>query len=181
MQQVRYSGVAMLLHWAIAIAVIVNWRIAEYGEHLPDAQRVEVMSNHMAVGVMILVLVLLRLGWRIYSPPPPLSAHIGGWERILARTVHTLFYVLLIVMPLAGWVAMSSFGFGVNVWGLFELPALPVSQSPDRGEAIFEAHAVAGTILLALVAIHILGALKHTLIDKDGNLFRMLPFGTPKA
>ena len=177
----RYSGLAMLLHWAIAILVIVNWRIAEAAEGLPDEARGEIMANHFSIGVTILVLILLRLAWRVMNPPPPLAAHLATWERVLAKTTHTLFYFLLIVMPLAGWTAMSSFGRGVSVWGLFELPPLPVSENMDRGRAIFEAHATAGTVLLVLIAIHVLGTLKHTLIDKDGNLFRMLPFGTPKA
>src|SRR5690606_8539586 len=113
--------------------------------------------------------------------PPPLAAHLSTWERVLAKTTHTLFYALLIVMPLAGWTAMSSFGRGVSVWGLFELPPLPISENMDRGMAIFDAHATAGLVLPVLIAIHVLGTLKHTLIDKDGNLFRVLPFGTPKA
>ena len=177
----RYSAFAMLLHWALAILVIVNWRVAESAEGLPDQARAELMADHFSIGVTILVLVLIRLAWRVINPPPPLAAHFKPWERAVAKTTHTLFYVILIVMPIAGWVAMSSMGYGISVWGLFELPPLPVSENMERGEAIFEAHAVAGTVLLVLVAVHILGTLKHTLIDKDGNLFRMLPFGTPKA
>ena len=177
----RYSGLAMLLHWAIAALVIVNWRIAESAEHAPEAAAREIMSNHFSVGVTILVLILLRLAWRIVHRPPPLAAHLAGWERALAKITHTVFYILLIVMPLAGWVAMSSMGYGVSVWGLFELPPLPVPQSQERAEMIFDTHATAGTILLGLIVIHVLGTLKHTLIDKDGNLFRMLPFGMPKA
>ena len=171
----------MLLHWAIAALVVVNWRLAEGAEHAPEAEAREIMGTHFSIGVTILVLILLRLAWRIAHRPPPLAAHLAGWERGLARTTHTLFYILLIVMPLAGWVAMSSMGYRVSVWGLFELPLLPISQSQDRAEAIFDTHATAGIVLLILVAIHVLGTLKHTLIDKDGNLFRMLPFGTPKA
>ena len=177
----RYSAVTMLLHWAIAIGVIVQWRIAETAEHAPEEAGRAIMANHFSLGVTILVLVLLRLAWRLVHRPPPLAAHLQPWERMLAKTTHTLFYILLIVMPLAGWVAMSSLGYGVPVWGLFELPALPVSQSQERAEMIFETHATAGMVLLGLVVIHVLGTLKHTLIDKDGNLFRMLPFGTPKA
>jgi cytochrome b561 len=177
----RYSAVTMLLHWAIAIGVIVQWRIAETAEHAPEEDAGAIMANHFSLGVTILVLVLLRLAWRFVHRPPPLAAHLQPWERMLAKTTHTLFYVLLIVMPLAGWVAMSSFARGVPVWGLFELPPLPVSETVERGMAIFELHGVAGMVLLGLVVIHVLGTLKHTLIDKDGNLFRMLPFGTPKA
>jgi cytochrome b561 len=177
----RYSAVTMLLHWAIAIGVIVQWRIAETAEHAPEEEAGAIMANHFSLGVTILVLVLLRLAWRFVHRPPPLAAHLQPWERTLAKTTHTLFYVLLIVMPLAGWVAMSSFARGVPVWGLFDLPPLPVPENVERGMAIFELHGVAGTVLLGLVVIHVLGALKHTLIDKDGNLFRMLPFGTPRA
>lgn len=181
MQGKRYSVVAMILHWLIAIAVIVNWRVAEAADHASEAESREIMGTHMSIGVTILVLILLRFAWRLMYPPPPIAAHVSGWERVLARSVHTAFYVLLIAMPLAGWVAMSSFGFGVNIYGLFELPTLPIPQSRDLGSAIFDAHAAAGAVLLVLVVLHVLGTLKHTLVDKDGNIFRMLPFGTPRA
>jgi cytochrome b561 len=181
MERHRYSLPAMILHWLIAIGVIANWRIAEAAENAPEADRAAAMAPHFSIGVTILVLVLLRLAWRLIHPPPPLAAHLATWERVLAKTTHTLFYVILIVMPLAGWLAMSSFGSGVEVWGLFELPRLPVSESFERGETIFGIHATAGMVVLGLLAIHVLGSLKHTLLDRDGNLFRMLPFGTPKA
>ena len=177
----RYSGITMILHWLLAIGVIANWRIAEAAEHAPQEDAQAIMAPHFSIGVTLLVLVILRLIWRAIHPPPPLAAHLKPWERGLAKTVHTLFYVLLIAMPLAGWLAMSSFGFGVPVWGLFELPPLPVSESPERGETIIGIHATAGMVMLGLLVLHVLGTLKHTLIDRDGNLFRMLPFGTPKA
>ena len=181
METNRYSGLAMGLHWLIAAGVIANWRIAENAEHAPEAEAQAIMAPHLSIGVTLLVLVLLRLAWRIMHPPPPLAAHLATWERVLAKTTHMLFYLLLIVMPLLGWTAMSSFGFGVPVWGLFELPALPISESPERGETIFGIHATLGTVVLVLLVVHVLGSLKHTLIDRDGNLFRMLPFGKPKA
>jgi len=178
----RYSRVAMALHWLIAIGVIAQWRIAEAGEHAAteEAGR-EIMGNHFSLGVTILILVLLRLAWRLVHPNPPLAAHLATWERWLAKVTHSLFYALLIVMPLAGWFAMSKYGAPVSVWGLFALPPLPVANDPEGAKAIFSIHAVAGTTLLIITAVHILGTLKHTLIDRDGNLWRMLPFGTPKA
>lgn len=178
----RYSGVAMALHWLIAIAVIANWRIAEAGEHAATREaKSEIMGNHFAIGVIILALILIRFAWRFIQKPPALSSNLAGWERTLAKATHTIFYVLLVVMPFAGWFAMSKYGSGISVFGLFELPPLPVAPDPDGAKAIFESHAAAGTVLLILVAVHILGTLKHTLIDKDGNIFRMLPFGEPKA
>lgn len=181
MTQARYSGGAMLLHWLIAIAVIVNWRIAESAEHLPDLERGAVMANHMALGMVILLLTVLRLAWRFAHRPPPLASTLKSWERAAARLVHTVFYILLIGLPLGGWLATSFYGIGVKIWGLFTVPRLPTPIDEHLGESIFEAHATAGTLMLVLIALHILGALKHTVIDKDGNLFRMLPFGNPKT
>jgi cytochrome b561 len=181
MPAIRYSTGAILLHWAIAIAVIVNWRIAESAEHLPDAARAAVMANHMALGMTILLLTLLRLAWRLTHKPPPYASSLKPWERGLARIVHAIFYVLLIGLPLGGWLATSYYGVGVDIWGVFTVPRLPVGVNPDLGEGIFEAHAAGGTAMLVLIALHILGALKHQFFDKDGNIWRMLPWGTPKA
>ena len=181
MPAIRYSTGAIVLHWAIAIAVIVNWRIAESAEHLPDLERGAVMAHHMALGMVILLLTLLRLGWRLTHTPPPYASSLKQWERTAARIVHTVFYVLLIGLPVGGWLATSFYGVGVDIWGAFTVPGLPVAANTDLGHDIFEAHAAGGTVMLALIALHILGALKHHFFDKDGNIFRMLPWGTPKA
>ncbi len=178
----RYSGLAMLLHWAIAVLVIVQWRIAEAAEEAATREAgAAIMANHFALGVVIFVVVALRLLWRQVSPPPPPVKSHAPWERTFARIVHLAFYVLLLVMPVAGWIALSSFGEPVSVFGLFALPALPVPQNPDLGEAIFELHGASGVALLVLIALHALAALKHTFIDKDGTLYRMLPFGRARG
>lgn len=177
----RYSYVAMILHWAIAIGVIANWRIADAAEDLPKAEHNALMGTHFAIGITILALTLARIAWRLVNPPPPLSASLAPWERVLARTVHGLFYVLLLALPLGGWLAFSMFGNGVNVFGLFTLPALPVGHSPDTGKEILEAHGAAGKALIILVGLHLLAVIKHMAIDRDGNLWRMLPFGTPRG
>lgn len=177
----RYSGVAMLLHWLIAVLVIMNWQIAERAHELEGALRGEVMGYHKAWGMLILVLTLARLAWRWVHRPPALAAHLAAWERALAKLTHTIFYVLLIGMPLAGWLANSLSGRDVDFFGLFTIPALPVGVNKEASGGIFEAHEIAGKIMLGLIVLHTLGALKHTFWDKDGNLWRMLPFGTPKA
>jgi cytochrome b561 len=177
----RYSKVAMLFHWAIAILVIMNWLIAERAHDLPRAEGQQVMGYHMAWGMLILALSLGRLAWRLTHKPPPLNPQLKPWERMLAQTVHTVFYILIIGLPLGAWLASSLSGHGVNFFGLFTIPALPVGSNGKLGHTIFEAHATGGSILIYLVGLHILGALKHTFWDKDGDLFRMLPFGTPKG
>ena len=178
----RYSGVAMVFHWLIAIAVIVNWRLAENAHHAASREAgAAIMASHKALGITILVLSVLRLAWRLMHRPPPISSTYQPWERILARSVHVIFYVLLIGLPLAGWLASSLRGQGVDIFGLFTLPALPVGENASLGGTIFEAHATAGSIMIYLIALHILGVLKHMFIDKDGNLWKMLPVGKPKA
>lgn len=178
----RYSRLAMLLHWVIAVLVIVQWRISEAAEEAPTREAGgQIMANHFAIGVVIFLVVAARLVWRQVSPPPPPVAGHAPWERSFARIVHFAFYALLLVMPIAGWIALSSFGESIGIWGLFEVPALPVPQNPGLGEQIFELHGASGIALLVLVAVHALAALKHTFIDKDGTLYRMLPFGAARS
>lgn len=173
----RYSGVAMLFHWAIAILVIMNWRIAEAAEHAEGALKGEIFGYHKAWGMLILALTLGRLLWRLAHRLPPMPAHYTAWERTLARTVHVVFYVLLIGLPLGGWYANSLAGRDIDFFGMFSIPALPVGLDETLGGEIFDLHAAGGTVLLVLIGLHILGVVKHLVIDRDGELFRMLPFG----
>ena len=171
----------MLLHWLIAIAVIANWRLAEGAEHASKAEAQQIMGTHMALGMTIFTLAVLRLAVRHIQKPPPLASHLKSWEVVLARITHALFYVLLFALPILGWVAMSSYGSPINMFGWFEWPALPVPQDKETAEAIFGVHHLLGVAMVLLMALHILAVLKHTLFDRDGNIFRMLPFGQPKA
>ncbi len=177
----RYSGVAMLLHWAIAVLVIMNWQIAEQAEKLSGPLRGEVMNYHKAWGITILVLTLIRLAWRLAHPSVVRTRDLPPWERVLAKTVHVTFYVLLIALPLGGWLANSLMDRTIDFFGLFTIPALPVGSDKGLGGAIFDLHETGAKFMLLLVLLHVAGALKHTLIDRDGTLWRMLPFGTPRA
>ena len=173
----RYSTGAMLFHWTIAIAVIVNWRIAEAAEHADMPAKAEIFANHKALGILILVLTLGRLAWRWTHPVPALPSDLAKWEAVLAHTVHIVFYILLIGLPLGGWLANSMTGRDIDFFGLFTIPPLPIGANEDLGGSIFDMHALGGTIFLYLIGLHILGALKHTFFDKNGGIFRMLPFG----
>ena len=96
---------------------------------------------------------------------------------LYARTVHVVFYVLLIALPLGAWIANSLTGRSIDMFGLFTIPPLPLGENKSLGSAIFSAHATGGSIFIYLIGLHILGALKHTFFDKNGGIFRMLPFG----
>lgn len=177
----RYSWGAMLLHWAIAILVIANWRIAESAEHIADdTERGAVMGWHFAFGMLILLLTVARIVWRLTHRRPPLGSHLKRWEVLLARGVHAVFYILLVALPLMGWIGMSGYKFPIDMFGI-TWPVLPTGLDEDTGHEILEVHATLGTVMIYLVGLHILGALKHHFWDKDGELWRMLPFGTPRA
>ncbi|MXP09094.1 cytochrome b [Pseudoblastomonas halimionae] len=176
--QTRYSYGAMIFHWVIAVAVIVNWRIVENAHGLKGAARGDLMNDHKALGIAILVLTVGRLLWRWTHPRPPLASHLAAWEKTLAKITHFIFYLLLIALPLGGWLANSFAGRTIDFFGLFTIGTLPVGESRQTAGTIFELHGTGANILLILVALHVLGVVKHMAIDRDGQLWRMLPFGT---
>lgn len=171
----RYSTGAIIFHWLIALAVIVNWRIAESAEHLPDTEAGAVMNNHFALGIVILVLTVLRIVWRLTHTPPPLAESLKSWEKALARGTHALFYILLIALPLAGWIGLSGYDATIDFWGMGGLGPLPVGFGKDTGHEILEVHGTGGSIVIYLMFLHILGALKHSFFDKVPSLSRMWP------
>ena len=179
--QTRYSYGAMFFHWVIAVAVIVNWRLVENAHDLKGAARGDLMNDHKALGITILVLTVARLLWRWTHPRPPLAEHLASWEKALAKITHFIFYFLLIALPLGGWLANSFAGNSVDFFGLFTIGALPVGESRQTAGTIYGFHETGANILLILVALHVVGVIKHMVIDQDGQLWRMLPFGKPKT
>ena len=99
----RYSTVSLVLHWLIAALVIAQIVLVTAHEATEGPASREFMNLHKSVGLSILVLTLVRLGWRIANPAIPLPMAMPRWQKLLARTNHVLFYVLLIAMPLVGW------------------------------------------------------------------------------
>ena len=173
----RYSTGAIILHWLMAILIITNLALAFYAEDLPKPAEQAVIGNHKAIGIMVLALAVLRIVWRITHPAPPLESTLAGWERTLAKITHTLFYVLIIAVPLAGWLMVSPHvpdgGAAARPLGV-GVPALPVGKA--AGEAGHELHEYLALAWIGLIVLHIAGAWKHQLIDKDGTMGRMIPF-----
>jgi len=171
----KYSLGAVVLHWLIGILIAMNIGIAWRAEDLPKPLQLEVYGYHKAWGILILLLVVLRIVWRLTHTPPPLSPGLKTWEAGLAKAVHSLLYVLMLAIPLAGWALHSAFSGGkpVSVFGLFSFPGLPFAADKARGELFAEIHGTLATVLIALVALHVLGSLKHQFLDRDGNLRRM--------
>ncbi len=178
-QAVRYSRGAILLHWLIALLIIGNFIGAWVSEDLPRDERMVMMGYHKATGVVILLLTLARIGWRLINPPPPLLDTLKAWEAALAKVTHALFYALMLAVPLAGLGLHSAFSKGkpVSLFGLFDFPALPVGADKPTIGLFHELHEVTATAMLVLLGIHVLAALKHQFLDRDGTLARMNPIG----
>lgn len=175
----RYSRGAIVLHWAIAALIVLNFAAAWVSEDLPKAQAAQVMSNHKAIGLLILALTVLRMLWRLAHRPPPLAETLKAWEVALAKVVHGLFYVLMLAIPLAGWAMTSAYSGGkaVGFFGLFDIPGLPFQADKGLAGVFHEVHELGATLMLALIGLHLAGVAKHALVDRDGTARRMVPWG----
>ena len=174
----RYSRGAIILHWLIALLIIGNFIGAWTSEDLPRDQKMIMLGFHKATGVVVLLLTFVRIGWRLVNPPPPLLDTLKTWEASVAKVSHGLFYVLMLAVPLAGLGLHSAFGKGkpVSMFGLFDFPALPVGSDKPTIGLFHELHEVTATAMLVLLGLHVLAALKHQFLDRDGTMARMLRF-----
>ena len=172
----RYSTVSLVLHWLIAALVVTQVGLIWAHEATDGPISREFVQIHKSVGLGILVLTLGRIGWRMANPAIPLPDAMPGWQRLLARATHVLFYVFLIAMPLAGWAASSAAGREIIWFGLFEWPALPIGGGRDTAGDLMDLHELAAKGLYVLLALHVGGALKHHFVDRDNVLHRMIPW-----
>ena len=169
----RYSIVSLILHWLIAALVVTQVALITVYE---STESRDFVNAHKSVGLTILVLTLVRLGWRIANPAIPLPDTMRRWERLLARATHVLFYVFMIGMPLAGWAASSAAGRDILWFGLFPWPLLPIGGGREVAGQLMDMHELAAKALYVLLALHVAGALKHHFIDRDNVLHRMIPW-----
>ncbi len=169
-----YDAVAKAFHWTIVLLLVVQFLT----KLIPTSWAGEDALNawHVAVGPSILVLMVLRLLWRLTHRPPPPPADLSPALRLLSRANHWAFYGLLIVLPLFGWASASGYGVTPYVFGVIPLPAL-IAADKARAEAMGQIHGVLALALLVVIVLHVAGALYHLLVKRDGVVGRMLPGG----
>ncbi len=170
----RHAASLIVLHWLIALLVLANLALGLYVSDLRlSPTKLQLIAYHKWIGMTVLLLVLPRLLLRFIRPaPPPLPG--PAWQRKAAAATHGLLYVLMIAVPMTGWLMSSAKGFPVVMFGAVQLPDL-VGKSEALGDFFEEAHEWLTNGLLALVLLHVAAALKHHLIDRDATLARMLP------
>jgi cytochrome b561 len=137
-------------------------------------KKLTLLSRHKSIGITILVLACLRLGWHWANPTPTLPTALKPYERLLARGTHLLLYALLLAIPLTGWMMSSARGFPVSWFGFLQLPDF-VPKDKALYEALVSTHETLAWTLAAIVALHVGAALKHHFMLKDDVLRRMLP------
>lgn len=179
----RYTGVAIALHWAIALAIIGMIALGWFMGDLPDSdpRKQDLYQLHKSVGITILVLTLARIAWRVMNPPPALPTGMAGWEQKLSHGVHVGFYALMILMPLSGWLYVSTaheFDVATVLFGMLSWPDIPFVGflANETGHAVVEfIHSKLAWAAIILLAMHVGGALKHDILDEEGVLKRMIP------
>lgn len=172
----RYTTAALLLHWLMALLLAILFAVGLYMVDLPlSPQKLKIYSWHKWAGVTAFLLVLLRLAWRFGHPAPTLPTTMPAWQKSAAHGMHHLLYLLMIAIPISGWLMSSAKGFQTVYFGVLPLPDL-VAKNRELGKTLEEVHEVLANGLALLVLAHIGAALKHHLLDRDDVLSRMLPF-----
>ena len=174
----RYGMVAIVLHWAMAVLLIVLTVLGLYMVRLPDAgydtEKITLILVHKAVGMVALVFVLARLLWRLAGALPQLAPGLAEWQQVTARFVHLLFYAVLFALPLTGWVMSSAGGYPVTFFGWFTVP--DITELDDwLFRVSIVVHRWLAYALIVLLVLHSGAALYHHWSLRDDTLRRMLP------
>jgi len=188
-QTVRYHRVAIILHWLIAGLILAIIPIGFLMGDAPDAVKLQIYQLHKTIGMSILFLSLVRLGWRLLNPPPALASTLKAWEKWASKFVHSLFYILMIGTPLVGWavVSTSSRGTPTILFGQINWPHLgflqgmEVVQRKQLHNLLEQVHEYAAFVILGLLVLHVGAALKHQFLDKDDTASKMVPGLTKTA
>jgi len=173
MSSARYNLFSVVIHWVMALLILIAWSIAIVVGDMPlSPLRIVGFSWHKWLGITVLFLVIIRLLWRATHPAPKLDLKMPIWQEKVMTLTHVALYLLMFAIPLVGWLMSSAKGYTVNYFGLFDLPDL-VGKDKALGHQLKEVHELLANVLVALVGLHVLAALKHQFIDKDGLLGRM--------
>ncbi len=171
----HYNGVAKGLHWLMALLIVGLIPLGLYMQELPlSPQKLQLYSWHKWAGVTVFALLLVRVAWRLAFPPPPLPWQMSRWQQQAAHAGHLALYLLMLAVPLSGWLMSSAKGVQTVWFGVLPLPDL-LEKDKALGAQLADLHALLSWTLVALLVAHVGAALKHHFIDRDDILARMLP------
>jgi cytochrome b561 len=170
-----YGGVAKSLHWLIAALLVVQFAIAWTMPDIGRDTRPEgPISLHLSFGALIVVVVIVRLAWRLTHAVPLLTDGVPPWQHYAAQATHFLLYAILVALPVMGWANANARGWDVSLFGIAPLPKIMATRS-GLGMALGDIHGTTAIVLLVVVGLHALTALYHHFVRRDRVLLRMLP------
>ncbi|MFA9216775.1 MAG: cytochrome b [Sphingomonadaceae bacterium] len=179
-QSASYGRTAVALHWIIALLIVIAFAVGLTMVDLPlSPQKAKVFAYHKWIGITVLALVLVRVVWRA-THAVPAELPMPGWQLLAARATHVLLYLLMVAIPLVGWLYTSAAGFPVVYFKLVQLPDL-VGKDKELALLLKLVHKVLAWSLSGVVALHVAAALKHHFINRDATLKRMLAWRRPEG
>ncbi|MBT2321125.1 cytochrome b [Variovorax paradoxus] len=173
-----WGAPAKFFHWLVAALIFTQFALGWLAVGWPlSPAKLNLFGWHKSIGMLILALVLMRLLWRLANPTPALPADTPAWERVAARVSHALLYVMMVAMPLTGWILNSAKGVPFSIFWRIPLPAI---AEPDEhmAELAALAHFSLWVVLAALLVLHVGAALRHHFVKRNDVLARMLPSRT---
>jgi cytochrome b561 len=172
---IRYGHIAMALHWSIALLFIILVVLGLTMINMEDGDdKWKLYSLHKSFGFMATFLILIRILWRLTNPAPLLPEGLKRYEVLLAHSVHIGLYVIMIIMPISGYIDSIAGGYKTQFFGLFDIPKL-IEKDKNLAETAKNIHEFVSFALYGLFFIHFAAVLKHHFVMKDNTLRRMLP------
>lgn len=171
----HYGSLSIKMHWLMFILIAATFAFIECRVFFEKGTQTRDLFKmwHFMLGLLVLVMVLIRLYFRLTQITPKITPPLPSIQDIAAKAVHIALYVFMIAMPVAGWFMLSAFGKPIPFFGL-ELPAL-IGVDKELGKSIHDIHELVGTIGYFVIGFHALAALIHHYVQKDDTLTRMLP------
>lgn len=171
----RWGWVSICIHWLTVVMVLSLIVVGLVMQEMANSPtKIEVYALHKSFGLTVLTLTVLRLLWRLVAGTPAAAAGVPRWQVLAAQASHAALYVILLAMPLSGWLYNSASGFPLKWFGLFGLPKLS-GYDPDVKAFALAMHEWLFIALAVIVTVHAAAALKHHYFDRDATLSRMLP------
>ncbi len=167
----RYPATARILHWIIAVLVLITWPLGFVIHFVKNDISLTFYMLHEGFGFLVLWLMLLRVGNKIFTRSPDYMA--PKIEKIAANSVHGLLYLCLVLMPVSGFLATNAHGFPLQWFGLVEIWS-PIGKTPDIAWTLSGIHMWTSWIILALFVLHIGAVIMHHVIKRDITLYRIL-------
>jgi cytochrome b561 len=170
-----YPATSKVLHWLVAACVLLTAPVAIAMTNIDKGPTQDALYNlHKSLGVLILILMVLRVLNRFAVGALAAEAEIEPWQKTVSSIVHTSLYVLLLAMPIVGYIANSAYGASTPFFGWFELPVI-TGKNEELATKLFTLHRWVGWLVIVLALTHISAALYHHFIRRDAVLKRMLP------